>query len=349
MALGQSQWVGTDDERVLSGADARVAGSSLWATNSADSLDTRFGIVWEGGANLLSGTSGLTVNVARHHFLSTKDPVNGPYVGSNKTTTAVTVPAAPSLGSKRVDVLWVRQKDKSALSLPDAVTVAEYGVATGVPGSSPSKPLRGDTTAGFPADATEVGTITWDSTSTVAAATNAAQCTLATTGLYTVPRGHAIPVRSATERDNTLTPFGGLSVLRLDTGVRETYSGADAAWYPRVGSNIAGAGWADNTGTPFNGTRYRRTAEGLCQLSGLLYRTDPSFTSSAGTFYTIGTVPSWMAPTDAAKQFTVWTSVGFALLRVGTDGRVQVGQLGSSALNFVSGSSSVSVEASWWR
>lgn len=229
MTLGQSQWVGASDDLVLSPTDARVAGAGAWATNSADSHDVRYGLVWAGVTQLLSGTSGLTVNVAAHHFVSTKGATVGPYLGANKTSTSVTVPAAPSLGSKRIDVIWVRQKDKNALVLPDTVTAAEYGVATGTPGSNPSKPLRGDTTAGFPADATEVGTVTWDSTTTVAAATNAAQCTLATTGLWTVARGAAIPVRSSTERDSTLTPFAGMSVVRLDQGGRlETYTGS--AW-----------------------------------------------------------------------------------------------------------------------
>jgi hypothetical protein len=231
MTLGQSQWVGASDDLVLTPTDARVSGAGLWATNSADTHDVRLGLVWSGVSNLLTGTSGLTVNVAPHHYLASKGATGGPYLGAALSggSTSVTVPAAPSLGSKRVDVIWVRQKDKNALVLPDTVTAAEYGVATGTPGSSPSKPVRGDTTAGFPADATEVGTVTWDSTTTVAAATNAAQCTLATTGLWTVARGAAIPVRSQTERDSTLTPFAGMSVVRLDQGGRvETYTGS--AW-----------------------------------------------------------------------------------------------------------------------
>ena len=235
MTLGQSQWVGTDDDRVLSNADARIAQGGMWATNSADTHDVRLGLVWAGGANLLSGTSGLTVNVAPHHFLASKGANNGPYLGSSRPggTTPVTVPAAPSLGSKRIDVIWVRQKDKSALSLPDASTAAEYGVATGVPGSSPSKVARGDTAHGFPADATEVGTVTWDSTTTVAAGTNASQCTLATTGLWTVARGEAIPVRSKAERDSTLTPYVGMRCTRLDAGGRmETYDGT--GWWTRI-------------------------------------------------------------------------------------------------------------------
>ena len=159
--------------------------------------------------------------------------------------------------------------------------------------------------------------------------------------------GSVLTVLNQADRDaRVLTD--GLRVYRLDTHTMQTYNAADAAWYPRVGSNIAGSGWADNTGTPFNGTSYRRTADGLCQLSGLLYRTDPTFSTTASTFYTIGFVPSWMAPTDCAKQFTVWTSAGFAMLRVTTAGSVQFASLGTS-YSIVSGTTSVSVESSWWR
>lgn len=221
MALGQSQWVGASDDLVLSPTDARVAGAGLWATNSASSHDVRTGLVWNGGANLLSGTSGLTVNVAPHHFLVSKDPTNGPYLGSNKTSTPVTVPAAPALGSKRIDLIWVEQQDKNALVDPDASTLPQYGVVTGSASSSPSKPA-------LPAGTAEVGTVTWDSTTTVAAATTAAQCTLATTGPWTVTRGCPIPVRNQTERD-ALTPYVGMTVVRLDQGGREErYSGT--AW-----------------------------------------------------------------------------------------------------------------------
>jgi hypothetical protein len=166
---------------------------------------------------------------------------------------------------------------------------------------------------------------------------------------YTNLFNQPIPVPNLTAR-NALTPVNGTRAMRMDLGGRvETYNAADSAWYPRSGTNIAGAGWADNTGTPFNGTSYRRTADGLCQMSGLLYRTDPTFSTTNGVFYVIGFVPAWMAPTDCAKQFDVWSSLGpGAVVRVTTAGQVSFASIGSS-FNVVSGTFSVSVEGSWWR
>lgn len=229
MTLGQSLWVGTSTEKVLNPKFARLAMAGLLAPNSADPFDIRTGVLWSGNPTLITGTSGLSVSVATFQFVQTKGNSEGPYVGTNLTSTTITVPAAPALGSKRVDTVWVRQQDTGGIPA-DTVMAAQLSVTQGTPGSNPSKPLAGGT-EGMPADAEEVGTITWDSTSTVAAATNAAQCTLATTCQWTATRGSAFPVRSASERP--ASPYSGMSVLRLDAGLRqETYDGT--GWLTEV-------------------------------------------------------------------------------------------------------------------
>lgn len=232
MALGQSLWVGADDDLVLSAADARAAMAGLLAKSTGSSpLTVRTGVLYNGRvSSLLGATSGLSVNVLPLHFVSSKGDSNGPYIGTIKTTTAVTVPAAPALGNKRIDVLWARQKDKNALVSADTSTVAELGVTTGTAGSDPSEPS-------IPSDATEIGTITWDSTSTVATATNAAQCTLTVTCQWTALHGEPIPVRTADDRA-TLTPYNGMRVLRLDKNSRiETHDGT--GWRTEVFGNTS--------------------------------------------------------------------------------------------------------------
>jgi hypothetical protein len=165
---------------------------------------------------------------------------------------------------------------------------------------------------------------------------------------FTSAAGALTIVRTQADRDS-MPLHDGKGVYRLDTERPEFYNATDSAWYPRTGTNIAGAGWADNTGTPFNGTSYRRTADGLCQMSGLIYRTDPTFSTTNGVFYVIGFVPSWMAPTDCAKQFDVWSSLGpGAVVRVTTSGQVSFASIGSS-FTVTTGVFSVSVEGSWWR
>jgi protein involved in polysaccharide export with SLBB domain len=56
-----------------------------------------------------------------------------------------------------------------------------------------------------------------------------------------------------------------------------------------------------------------------------------------------------MAPTDCAKQFDVWSSLGpGAVVRVTTAGQVSFASIGSS-FTVTTGVFSVSVEGSWWR
>lgn len=210
---GQSLFVGgpADTDRFLSMQDARLDLAGLLATNSSDPLDVRTGVLYSGNSTLLTGTAGLAVNVAAFGFVSSKGSTNGPYLGHNPGSVFVTVPAAPALGSKRLDVVWVQQQDKGAVTAADATTERVFGVTAGTATTgTPSKNA-------IPAGAEEVGTVTWDSTTTVATATNAAQCTLATTCRWTCARGGAIPVRNATEQA-ALTGFAGARVSRLDKG-----------------------------------------------------------------------------------------------------------------------------------
>lgn len=227
---GQSLFVGgpADTDRFLSMQDARLALAGLLANNSADPLDIRLGVLYSGNDTLVTGTAGLSVNVAALHFAASKGSSNGPYLGNNPATANVTVDAAPALGTKRVDVVWVRQQDKGSTVAADASTACAFGTTAGTPtAGTPDK-------SAIPAGALEVGTITWDSSSTVATATNAAQCTLATTCQWTTTRGNPVPVRDFTERDATIaSPYSGMQVQWVGSAGRgfvERYNGS--TWVP---------------------------------------------------------------------------------------------------------------------
>jgi hypothetical protein len=325
---------------VLSAQEARTGLSALVAHDGAGA---RLGVFYEGTQTLVTGTAttspSMQVSVAPLAFCGQKASSEGVYVGRSPGQVFVDIAAAPASNS-RIDVVYAMQRDANSTTSPDGITQGEVGVITGTAAVSPTKPA-------IPAGAVEVGTV-----QVPAGATSTTDAThpptITTTCQWTTGSGAPIPVRNATEQ-TALTAYDQLAVSRLDLHSRQVYNGADSAWYPRTGTNIAGAGWADNTGTPFNGTSYRRTADGLCQLSGLLYRTDPTFGTTSGVFYVIGFVPSWMAPTDCAKQFDVWSSLGpGAVVRVTTAGQVSFASIGSS-FNVVSGTFSVSVEGSWWR
>lgn len=225
MAIGDSLWVGSDTDKVLSPLEARLAMAGLWATNSSNPVDVRTGVVWSGDTVLLTGTAStgpMTVNVDAFHFLSSKGLLNGPYQGCNPAQVAVAATfAPPALGLKRTDTLWVAQRDKNASILADAVTQGEFGWVEGVEtAGTPAKPA-------VPVGTLEVGTVTYDCTSVVPTKTTDAQVTLATTCLWTAPRGGPIPVRNTTEKA-ALTAYSGMQVYRIDLGLVETYNGT--AW-----------------------------------------------------------------------------------------------------------------------
>jgi hypothetical protein len=250
----------------------------------------------------------------------------------------VDIAAAPASNS-RIDVVYAMQRDANSTTSPDGITQGEVGVITGTPAVSPTKPA-------IPAGAVEVGTVT---TAAGVTATTNAGCTVATTCQWTTGSGSPIPVRNSTEQ-TALTAYDQLAVSRLDLHSRQVYNGADSAWYPRTGSNIAGAGWADVTTAPFSGSKYRRDDDGRCSLTGQVYRTDPTFTATNGTFYTIGFLPSWMYPTDGAKQAVQWTTPAGtgAVVRVSTGGVVSFSPYGGD-LTVTTGIFVVSLELSWWR
>jgi hypothetical protein len=237
---GQSLWV-----QGITPADARLAASGVLATNSNDPGDIRQGVLYTGQQNLIGATSGLTVTVLPLHFVGSKAYSNGAYLGFNPTTATVTVPAAPTVGLKRIDVLYVVQQDSGALVSADGTTSSVFGVHPGIASSTPSKPALTDAPAA-PVGAIEVGTITWDSTSSVPTATNAAvagaSCTIATTCQWTAVRGNPIPVRNVTEQ-TALSAYDGMCVYRLDLHAEKTHNGTSwdvpfADFYRGTGGTI---------------------------------------------------------------------------------------------------------------
>ena len=322
---GQSLFVGgpTDTDRFLSMQDARLGLAGLLATNSADPLDIRTGVLYTGNQTLITGTAGLSVNVAALGFVTSKGAANGPYVGNSAGTVAVTVPAAPALGSKRTDVVWVQQQDKGSSVAADAATQRVFGVTTGTATTgTPSKPA-------VPAGAEEVGTITWDSTSTVAVATNAAQCTLATTCRWTVTRGAPIPVRNATEQA-ALTGYAGARVTRLDkSGLLVTHTGSGWDFVDWTSMGIIPGGWTAPTEP--SGKRWQATLKaGRVSFRGTLANS-----AYTGGWNTICTLPAGIpAPADTVALSLAGNGNVVRSAQVDPSGNVQVYAAGTSAAWF---------------
>jgi hypothetical protein len=294
------------------------------ATNSIDPGDIRQGVLYNGQQVLLNATSGLTVTVPALHFVGSKAYSNGAYLGFNSTPATVTVPAAPTVGLKRIDVLYVVQQDAGALVSADGTTAAVFGVHQGVASSTPSKPALTDAPAA-PVGAVEVGTITWDSTTSVPTATNAsaagASCSLATTCQWTTTRGAPVPVRNQAERDATFNPWDGLEVYRLDQHAIDAYTNGSWGWQT-YSPTITGA-----TTSPTLGTgsvvvgRYQQDGKTVT-VSGLIhFGTGATFGSGnlvislpvtpQGGSITLGTVVVFPSGTFWAQGWAQPTSGGF--------------------------------------
>ena len=191
----------------LSAKDARLNIAGLLARSSSDPLAVRTGVVYTGTTALVTSRPSMTVSVAPLHFVGVKAASDGPYLGCIESPTVVNISAAPASGS-RIDVVYVRQRDAASTASPDASTAGEVAVVTGTPGVTPTKPA-------LPVGAVELATVT---VGAGAVTTASAQVTIASTALLTGPHGAPIPVRTAAERDATLTPYAGMTVARLDKG-----------------------------------------------------------------------------------------------------------------------------------
>lgn len=213
-ALGTPGGVVTDEHHRLDQAGLLAAQTS--------SLAVRTGVMaGPGSTAIVTGTSAtgtMTVNIAAHHWVSTRGTADGVYLGTKEASTTVNIAAAPGSNS-RIDVVWSKQNDSGSTISADGSTAESYGVTTGTAAASPTKPA-------IPVGAVEIATVT-----VAVGATNTlgAGVTIANTAAQVVARGARIPVRTQAERD-ALTVYGGLEVYRIDTGAVELYSGVSGTW-----------------------------------------------------------------------------------------------------------------------
>lgn len=206
---------------VVSAVDHRLDQAGLIAPQTS-SLAVRTGVLWApGSTTLITGTSAtgtMTVNIAAHHWVTTRGTADGVYIGTREAAGTVNIAAAPGSNS-RIDLIYEKQNDSGSTVSPDGSTGELYGVVTGVANISPTKPA-------LPVGAIELGTITLTS---IATSTNGAGSTIANTVAQTVARGADIPCRNQAERD-ALTTYPLLTVKRLDTGAIERRNVGNTAW-----------------------------------------------------------------------------------------------------------------------
>jgi hypothetical protein len=273
-----------------SAADARLADAGLIAPHGAG-MAVRTGVLYGPGATALvtgtAATAPMTVNIAAHHWITTRGTADGVYRGAAEAVRTVNIAAAPASNS-RIDVVYVKQNDTASTVSPDGTTGDVYAVVAGTAAATPTKPA-------IPVGAEELAQLTIAAGAT---ATNGAGVTITNTARLTVTRGSPVPVRNQTERD-ALTAYPGLKVFRIDLGYEQTYASANDGWLPTPWQTLpVFSGF--HTVTGFQIPRIRKDQNKRVFLDGFISN-DNAFTPPSST---VVTLPTGFRPTTI-KDFGV--------------------------------------------
>jgi hypothetical protein len=273
-----------------SAADARLADAGLIATHAAG-MAVRTGVlIGPGATTLVTGTPAtapMTVNVAAHHWVTTRGAADGVYRGAAEAVKTVNIAAAPASNS-RIDVIYVKQNDSGSTVSPDGSTGDVYAVAQGTAAATPTRPA-------LPVGAEELGTVTIAAGAT---STNGAGVTITNTARLTAGRGAPIPVRNQAERD-ALTAYPSLKVFRLDLGIEQTYSSAADGWLPTEWVTLPVFSGFHTVGG-FQIPRLRKDATKRVYLDGFISNDNPFSPPSS----TVVTLPAGFRPTTT-KDFAL--------------------------------------------
>ncbi|WP_088320299.1 hypothetical protein [Kineosporia sp. R_H_3] len=202
--------------------EARLALSGLVAPASGG-VDVRTGVFWGPGmTTLVSGTAAMTYSVAAFQAVANRGTAAlGPYLGANDATATVITGAAPgTVGTKRIDVIWIRFPDAEQ---GDADSTAVLGVTQGTAAASPTVPSIPTGALALARAEVPQGTTRTDS-----------GVTFTQVAPYTSAAGAPIAIRSSTERA-ALTQFDGLLIYRIDTGRYEVSVGGN--WLTAIDPN----------------------------------------------------------------------------------------------------------------
>lgn len=203
-----------DGAGVVTPLDHKLAQAGLIAKVGAGSNLIRPGLFYDGVSNIVTGTAGMSYNVAAFTCVTTRGAAAGAVLLTNDGTVNVVTTAAPGSNSRIDSVyLWPRE-----FSLDGVDSTPVIGVVQGTAAVSPVAPSL----AAFPG-AIELARITVPAGVT---ATNSGT-TITQMAPFTTLQGGVLVFRNATERDAATVPDGQRCYL-LDTDVE--YVRANGAW-----------------------------------------------------------------------------------------------------------------------
>lgn len=318
---------------------ARLALAGLLAENASGT--PRTGLLQPSTPLVVTGTADMSYNVAPINPVTNRAAAAGVYVYSTTGTTNVKTTAAPGANS-RYDIIWTKQNDTQ---YGDSDTLAVVKVTQGTPSATPVKPS-------LPPEASGAIILAEALIQSGATATNSSAVQITQVWRYTALRGAPIPVRSQAERDE-LTPFSGVSVLRLDlAGAVETWIEGWVTSRTWVSPFLFAGGWSTDP-SPSRGIICSSTQDGriACQASFSIERTVAGFVQGPGPQIAHGTIiPAHLRPSRWIDAHAIINSPetgpqpGMATIR--GDGQLMTVPLPGQSLNFATGTR-INFTASW--
>lgn len=285
----------------------RLAQSGLVAKAGGTRNLIRPGLFYDGASTIVTGTAGMSYDVAAFTAALTRGAGQGTVLLANDGTVNVPTTAAPGSNS-RIDIVYVWQRD-FAIDGTDSNPV--IGVVQGSPAASPAAPSL----AAFPG-ALELARITVPAGVT---ATNTGT-TITQTAPLTAAAGGSIPVLTVSALPSSSVE--GQRAVVLDTGIDYRYTGsAWVAQYEEIATPITASG-----GYTITGQQLRRDGKTV-YISFQVTKT----TNWAGT-ENIGTLnPAAIRPTGRIALGSGYTDVTGAAITVRAQTSGVIGLLGVAA------------------
>ena len=284
----------------------------------------RPGVLPGGATPLVTGTSGMAYSVGAAPFVTSRGAADGYHLFTNDGTVTIgttgvgsTVPAAPSTGLKRIDIMWVLHP--SAGENADTTSQPVFGVSSGTAASTPVAPT-------IPTGALELARNEMSAgvTSTAASGNSITQ-----TAPYTAVKGGVVPVRNLAEQEAIGLLSSNASpilVERMDTGA--LLLGNSGGWTqvagpPEVGTITFGGNGYAPMGPPFHPARVEKVGDQVF-LRGFALNTNV-VTFATGAQYALGVIPAGFRP-GATHSYPITLGGpggrGVGEITIGADGSI---------------------------
>lgn len=259
-----------------SASNERQADAALYGGGSGLALGARSGFRPGAGNVLTVSSTTWTLTPGAAIITPGAATAQGSYRWSSDANSTGPITAADATYARK-DIVYIRVNDSSSGDGSGALTAPVLYLA-GTPSASPVAP-------DLPSRSFLVGTITVPQS-------GGGSPTVVRNPAVFVAAGGVQPISDQAEQD-TLVPYKGLRIRRMDLGFDAVYNGT--RWVGGTGT-IAPFGGYSSFGSGYDSARWFETCDGLVTLTGIFKNINPDVTTVPLVKYKVGAVPSAIAP-----------------------------------------------------